>query len=231
MKSTKTSIVLGLVASTLLAMGTGCSSGSLDIPGDGQGGGSTDPGAGGGGGGGTGPAAVPPLCTTTGKTYTGFGGSTLGADRVADLAGNDRSRLKPYSALPAEYNRVSGLTTAPVILTSSASTFGSPPMNWYQEPSSSAIVVYSAYRAAFQDCLMLTNASGAAQYQTAPTAASATTECTTWTRKFWSRDATPDELTTCGNVATNDTSTITDVNKRWAYVCASVMTSAGFMSY
>jgi hypothetical protein len=228
------SIVLGLMASTLLAFGAfGCSSGSLDIPGDGSGGGggsTTGP-----GGGSTGPASTPPLCTTTGTTYTGFGASTLGTDRVQAVQGDDRGRLKPYSALyttgaaapPNEFMRVSAYT--PPILSTSGATFGAPAKNWYQEPTSSAIVVYTAYRAAYQSCLQLT-ATGA-EFSTAPTTATAATECTSWTRKFWSRDAQPDELTACENVATNDTATDANTNTRWAYVCASVLTSAGFVSY
>jgi hypothetical protein len=228
------SILLGLMASTLLAFGTfGCSSGSLDIPGDGSGGG----GAGGapGAGGGTTPASTPPLCTTTGTTYAGFGGSTLGTDRVQAVQGDDRGRMKPYTALYTttasaqtnEFSRVTAYT--PPILSTSGATFGAPAQNWYEEPGSSAIVVYTAYRAAFQSCLQLT--ATAPEFAVAPTTATATTECTSWTRKFWSRDAAPDELTACENVATNDTATEADVNKRWAYVCASVLNSAGFVSY
>lgn len=217
------SIVL-LMASALLAL-AGCSSGGLDIPGDGQGGGAN--GGADGTGDGTGTQSTPPLCTTMGKTYAGFAGTTLGSDRVQDLAGVDRGRLKPFSALTGEYMRVSSYS--PPILSNGASTFGSPPANWYQEPSASAITIYTSYRASFQSCLQMT-ATGA-EFSAAPTSTTATTECTNWTRKFWSRDATPDELNTCTGVALTDTASETDVNKRWAYVCAAVMTSAGFLSY
>jgi len=228
------SVLFGLMASTLLALGSmGCSSGSLDIPGDGQGGGAGG-GAAGGGGGGTGTASAP-LCTTTGNTYTGFASTTLGTDRVQAVQGADRGRLKPFSALytsgtgagPNEYSRVTSYT--PPILNGAGATFSDPPANWYQEPEASAIGIYTSYRAAFQSCLQVT-ATGA-QYSTAPTTATAASQCTTWTRSFWSRDASPDELTACENVATNDTATETDVNKRWAYVCAAVLNSAGFVSY
>ncbi|MGH7281467.1 MAG: hypothetical protein ACRELY_08100 [Polyangiaceae bacterium] len=224
MKSRMNKMIFGLMASALLAL-SGCSSGDLGIPGDGNGGGAGGVGAGGGGG--TGTQGTPPLCTTTGKTYNGFGGSTLGSDRVQDVLGADRGRVKPYSALTGEYMRVSSYS--PPILTSSASTFGAPAANWYQEPSASAITIYTAYRASFQSCLQLT--ATAAEFSAAPTNATATTECTSWTRQFWSRDATPDELNTCTGVALTDTASETDVNKRWAYVCAAVMTSAGFLSY
>ncbi len=227
------SVLFGLMASTLLALGSmGCSSGSLDIPGDGSGSGAS---GGSGGAGSTGTQSTAPLCTTTGTTYAGFGGSTLGTDRVSAVQGADRGRLKPFSALyttgtgapPNEYSRVTAYT--PPILANNGATFGAPPANWYQEPEASAIGIYTSYRAAFQSCLQVT-ATGA-EYSAAPTTATATTECTTWTRKFWSRDASPDELTACENVATNDTATESDVNKRWAYVCASVLNSAGFVSY
>jgi hypothetical protein len=229
------SVLFGLMASTLLALGTmGCSSGGLDIPGDGQGGGAGGGGTGAGGGG-TGTASTPPLCTTTGTTYAGFGGSTLGTDRVQAVQGADRGRMKPFTAMYTtaasgasnEFMRVSSYT--PPILANNGATFSAPPANWYQEPEASAIGIYTSYRAAFQSCLQVT-ATGA-EYSAAPTTATATTECTSWTRKFWSRDASPDELTACENVATNDTATEADVNKRWAYVCASVLNSAGFVSY
>lgn len=231
------SVLFGLMASTLLALGSmGCSSGGLDIPADGQGGGS---GSGTGtGSGSSSTASTPPICTTMGTTYAGFGGSTLGTDRVQAVQGADRGRMKPFSALyttapqgqtagPNEYQRVSSYT--PPILANNGATFSDPPANWYLEPEASAIGIYTSYRAAFQSCLQVT-ATGA-QYSAAPTSATATSQCTTWTRAFWSRDASPDELTACENVATNDTATETDVNKRWAYVCASVLNSAGFLSY
>jgi hypothetical protein len=51
------------------------------------------------------------------------------------------------------------------------------------------------------------------------------------TRKFWSRNATPDEIAACVNVATVDASKETDAKRKWAYTCAAVMTSAGFVTY
>ncbi|HEX7666545.1 MAG TPA: hypothetical protein VF407_18590 [Polyangiaceae bacterium] len=219
------SIVFSLMASALLAC-AGCSSGDLGIPGDGTDGNGNN-GGNGGGGDGTGTNSTPPLCTTTGTAYAGFAGTVLGSDRVQAVIGADRGRIKPFSALGDEYMRVSNYT--PPVLASNASTFAEPPANWYQEPTSSAITVYTTYRASFQSCLQVTQ--DATTYGAAPTNATATAQCTAWTRKFWSRDATPDEMNTCTGVALTDTASEPDMGRRWAYVCAAVLSSAGFVSY
>ncbi|MEO8800563.1 MAG: hypothetical protein ABI551_21900 [Polyangiaceae bacterium] len=220
------SIVFSLMASALLAC-AGCSSGDLGIPGDGAGGPNGNGPGGGGPGDGTGTTATPPLCTTTGTQYTGFAGTQLGTDRVQALVGADRGRIKPFSAIGDEYMRVTNYT--PPVLAANKSTYAEPPANWYEEPSSSAITVYTTYRASFQSCLQVTK--DATTYGAAPTNATATTQCTAWTRKFWSRDATPAEMNTCTGVALTDSASEPDPQRRWAYVCAAVLTSAGFVSY
>jgi hypothetical protein len=177
------------------------------------------------------PDQPPPRCDL-GRTYTGFAGTMLEAGRVDMDLGLERAQVKPYSALTGEYKRV--LNTQPALITTSATTFGLDPDRWLTAPISSAVTVYSAYRVAFQGCLTATATT--AKYQSAPTQSTAVTECRSWARTFWSRDATDDETAACVQVAMVDTlkeGTNTNVApaRRWAYTCAAVLSAAGFMTY
>src|SRR4029078_8985959 len=100
-------------------------------------------------------------------------------------------------------------------------------------------------------CLALTGAvantqnmtDGDAKYAMDPDANTARTECTAWTRKFWSRDASPDEVQACVEVAVNDSASevVADngnvvtqrsaPQRRWAYACATVLSATGFLAY
>jgi len=204
---------------------TGCSSGGdLGLPGDGTAGGGDGTGAGGDGtGGGTDPAKT----CATGMSYTGFANTQLEAGRTEAVIGADRMRMKPYSALQGDYQRVLGAT--PASLAGAAATFGQPAKNWYVEPEASAISVYTAYSVAFDGCLTYTQSDAA--FSAAPDATSAGTQCAAMARKFWSQTASPDQLSTCVQFATTGTTSITDVHRRWAHVCASVMTASGFLAY
>jgi hypothetical protein len=169
-----------------------------------------------------------------GKQYTGFAGTMLEAGRVDNDMGLERARVKPYSALTSEYQRVLG--NNPALIGQSATTFGQDPARWLTEPTSSAVTVYTAFRVAFQGCLTVTTNTANAQYQTLPTNTTAATECGTWARKFWSRDANQAEIDACVQVAMVDSAkegmnTNPAANRRWAYACASVLSAAGFMTY
>ncbi|MGQ0503911.1 MAG: hypothetical protein ACT4TC_01175 [Myxococcaceae bacterium] len=163
----------------------------------------------------------------TGSKYTGFAGTELVDDRLPQQANLDRSRVKPYSALVAEYPRVLGST--PALLAGFGSTFGEPAVRWNTEPQASAVSLYTAYRVAFQGCLTYTGT--AAAYAAAPSDASAATECGNFATKFWSRSASSAEITTCVKATVADTTTEPDARRRWAYGCAAVLSAAGFLSY
>ncbi|MBX7100116.1 MAG: hypothetical protein K1X89_20545 [Myxococcaceae bacterium] len=174
------------------------------------------------------PPPPPPRCDM-GRTYTGFAGTELHAGRVDNDLGLERGRVKPFSALTGEYPRVLGNT--PAMLAGSDSTFGIVPARWSEEPQLSAISIYTAYRIAFQGCLTAT--ANGAQYTSVPSNTTAETECRSWMKKFWSRqtDVSQAEVDACVKVAMVDTTKETDPKRRWAYTCASVLTSAGFMTY
>lgn len=177
------------------------------------------------------PPPPPPRCDM-GKQYTGFAGTMLEAGRVDNDLGLERARVKPYTALTAEYQRVLG--NNPALIGQSATTFGQDPARWLTEPTTSAVTVYTAYRVAFQGCLTATQGANS-KWATAPSNTTAATECGAWARKFWSRDATQGEIDACVKVAMEDTlregMANTTPNRRWAYTCASVLSAAGFMTY
>jgi hypothetical protein len=169
-----------------------------------------------------------------GKQYVGFAGTMLEAGRVDNDLGLERSRVKPYTALQGDYQRVLG--NNPALVAQSATTFGQDAARWLTEPTSSAVTVYSAFRIAFQGCLTVTTNMANTQYQTLPSNTTAATECATWARKFWSRDAVQSEIDACVKVAMVDatregTNMNPAANRRWAYACASVLSAAGFMTY
>jgi hypothetical protein len=165
--------------------------------------------------------------TCGGKTFAGFEGENLVADRVVANAGVDRGRFKPYDALATEYARVLG--TTPASLAEAADTFGKPEPRWYDEPAVGGVVLQTAYKIAFDGCLTYTQ--GPAEFAAAPTAATADAQCAAMTRKFWSRTASPDQIAACSDVAVNGAAAETNPRRRWAYACASVLSAAGFMTY
>ena len=168
-----------------------------------------------------------PRCTEVGKAYVGFAGTKLEDKRVNAKAGADRARIKPYSALRGEYERTLGV--APGSLEGAAASFGSPPARFSSEPRASAIQVFSAYRVAFDGCLEFVEKDKA--YDAAPTESSAKTQCGALARKFWSRAATEDELKACTAVALTDSASEALPKRRWAYTCATLLSSAPFLTY
>lgn len=203
-----------------------------------------DPAGGDGGAGANG--TVAPACTVGGKPHPGLGGVDVAA--TLDVpAFVDRARVKPYSALVSEYTRVLGTKNASPLLSSVGPTFGAPPDRWYIEPLASGVLVNTAYNVAFEGCLRLTGdvAGGApdTRFATAPTADSAKAVCGEWIRKFWSREAAPDQVDACAKVAVESTtetygggaiteqSRPTTPKRQWAYACASVLSATGFLMY
>lgn len=162
-----------------------------------------------------------------GTVYQGFGGRVLVAGRTDEMQNVDRGRVKPYSALAGEYQRVLGKT--PTLLGQMSTTFAQAPARWYEEPQSSAVSLYSTFRVGFVGCLELTSTGEA--YAATPEVTSAQTVCQDLGRKFWSRAPNATELDACVKVAVQDTTKETNPRRRWAYTCASLLTAAGFITY
>ena len=161
------------------------------------------------------------------REYLGFDSVPLHAGRVAAKIGVDRGRMKPFSALGAEYTRVLGNT--PASLQGAAATFGQPPARWYEEPEANAVALQTAYSIAFDGCLTYT-ASGS-EFASAPDATSAPKVCADMARKFWSKTPSTQEIEACASVATTGAATEPQARRKWAYACAAVLTSAGFLTY
>ncbi len=166
------------------------------------------------------------LCES-GRTYQGFGGQELTLDRKETDVGLERARTKPFAALQSEYVRVLGNT--PELLAQSESTFGLTPARWYPKTDPNAVSLYQAYRIAFQGCLTVTAAPS--QYAQTPTIEGARAECSAWAKKFWGRTAMGPELEACANVIGIYSTSETNVRRRWAHGCASVLTASDFLTF
>ncbi len=161
------------------------------------------------------------------RAYVGFGGKDLTAARPAIEPGSDRMRLKPYTALAAEYRAALGVTAFDT--SAFAATFGRPPARWFQEPQASANTIYAAFALAFDACTQQT--AGDARYEAAPNASSADASCREYARRAWHREATDAEAATCVDYAVNKTNPADPPRKRWSYACAAVLSASGFLAY
>ena len=161
-----------------------------------------------------------------GYNYQGFGGMRLEVGRDEDQVGFDRDRVKPLTALRGEYARVLG--TTPALLDSLSNTFGATPPRWYIEPEANAVSLYSSMRVAFVGCLNLT---AATEYDAMPEPINARAKCANFAHRFWSREANTEELDSCVEVVTAKTGEEPTARRKWAYACASVLSSASFLTY
>lgn len=162
-----------------------------------------------------------------GRVYTGIGGRVLVSTRIDQDMNVDRARIKPYQVFAGEFQRA--INTTPSLLSSMGNTFSRPAARWNEEPQLSAVTLYSAYRLAFQGCLTFTGSG--TKFANAPTTNTATDICTELAQTFWSRDAEQAEIDACVKVAVDDTQAETNPRRRWAYTCASLLTTDGFLSY
>jgi hypothetical protein len=176
----------------------------------------------------TGPQAPPPAAhCASGRSYAGFNGNDLSADRLDETAGMDRDLLQPYSSLQGAYTAALGGT--PTLVSQMASTFGAPGPRWFFQEKSNAISTYGALRIAFQGCLTLT--ASASQYANAPDGNTAPSTCIQWESTFWNRTPSNDEAAVCADFAINQTTSESDPRRRWAYACAAVLSTAQFLGY
>lgn len=174
--------------------------------------GTTDPGA-----------MAEPACQ--GKPHIGFANVDFVADRKAGELGENRRRVKPYSALRSEFTRAIGAT--PTQLALNAAAFGDTPARWYNEPVQGAVSLYTMYTLGFTTCY---DTMTQPEFQVAPTAATATDQCTKLARKIWQRTPTTEEAAACSDLVLSNT-TETNARRRWAHGCASLLTATGFTTY
>ena len=170
-------------------------------------------------------AGDPALCT--GRAYVGYGPTKLADRRVVAQLGVNRGRVKPFGALKTEFERVLG--NKPASLATADATFAAAPPRWYAEATANAVALKTAYDIAFDGCL--TYVATDPKLVQAPTAASAEEACAGMARKFWSKTPAPQEIAACVDVATTGAASEPAVANKWAYACASILTSAGFLTY
>ena len=174
-----------------------------------------------------GPGSDDPAACVAAKSYTNLGGMALESDRKVLAKGADRMRIKPFAVLAAEYKSALGLATFDT--SAFAATFGKAPARWFAEPNASANTLYGAFSLAYAACTQQTT--GNAAYAAAPTDAGADTLCRDYARRAWHREATDDEVNACVAYAVNQTTATDPPAKRWAYTCAAVLSTTGFLTF
>lgn len=173
------------------------------------------------------PGALECTVKPDGRSYILFDGSKLETTRVNENVGVNRARLKPFAVMQGEYQRVLGVV--PASLAASAGSFDQAPERWFAEAEHSGVSLNAIFDISFDGCLAYTKT--AADYAAAPTDATATTVCTALMRKAWSKTPAPEEIASCTTLATTKLTTEPDARRRWAYVCASVLSSSQFLTF
>lgn len=214
-------LATGLVAALTVAA---CSSNPGDLDGLGGSGDDTQ-----GGGGNTSPAAA---CAASTVTYTGFDGADLAGSRVQAVAGADHVRLKPYPLLYGDFERVLGPmpATAKAQFDGAASSFDAARPRYLVEPKATGVGMTSWFDVSFGMANVYVTAN-AAKYGAMPTPDTAKDFCTTFAKSAWRRDATPDEITSCVDLATTKLGMEPSAARRWTYVLASLLSTADFLGY
>lgn len=173
------------------------------------------------------PGALECTAKPEGRSYTLFDGTKMEATRTNENVGVNRARIKPFSVMQGEYQRVLGVV--PASLATAAGSFDEAPERWFAEAEHSGVSLNAIFDISFDGCLQYTKT--AADYAAAPTDATATTVCTALMRKAWSKTPAPEEIASCTTLATTKLAAEPDARRRWAYVCASVLSSSQFLTF
>jgi hypothetical protein len=96
------------------------------------------------------------------------------------------------------------------------------------EPQANAVSLYSSMRVAFVGCIELTNT---AEYDPVPDPSNAVDKCSAFARRFWSRSPDQEEVDACVTLVTTGTNREASARRKWAYACASVLSSAPFLTF
>lgn len=163
-----------------------------------------------------------------GRSYPLFNGDKLEETRVNESASANRARFKPYSALAGELGRTLG--AVPPSLAAAAASFDDPPPRWYAEAAQSGTSLNAVYELSFEACQQ--SIQGKPAYASAmPTPESADRFCRSLMRRAWSRAPSPEELSGCVELATKKLDAESQPLRRWAYTCASVLSSSHFLTF
>jgi hypothetical protein len=162
-----------------------------------------------------------------GRSYVLFDGTKLEQSRENENVGVNRARVKPFAAMGGEFERVLG--AAPPSLAGAAGSFDVPAARWYGETQYSAVSLHAMASISYEGCLAYVKDNPA--FSKAPTDATARAECSKLMRKAWSRSPSPDEIAGCADLATKTLAEEKDIERRWAYACASVMSASQFLTF
>ena len=181
------------------------------------------------------PAAVACNGTFVGRRYFGFAGEALDARRESLASGQDLARVRDGSDLGTQLGgRSLDLATSS---SSDRQAFGVAPPNWYEHAQASFATAYRVYALGFEGCLKkLQNpanyhAFGHGDYAVSPTPESAARQCKKLGELMWWREMSAEELAPCVEYANEVLSLEPVPQRQWAYVCAAVAGSAGFLVY
>lgn len=161
------------------------------------------------------------------RSYKLFDGTKLEEKRANEGVAINRARVKPYAVMASEYQRVLGNT--PETIKTAGGSFDAAPARWFAEATYSGVSMNAVFNISYEGCLTYARAS--ADLKSAPTADSAKTECSKLMRKAWSKTPTPAEVDSCVELATKKTEAEADAGRRWAYVCATVLSSSQFLTF
>ncbi len=169
------------------------------------------------------PEALECTAKPEGRSYVNFDGARLEEKRINENVGINRARQKPYAVLAGEYQRVLG--TVPPRLAGAAGSFDAPEARWYAEAAYSGVSLNAFFDLSFDACR-------ASVKETAmPTPETAAAFCSALIRKAWNRTATPANVEACVDLAMNKLATEPDPKRRWAYTCASILSSSNFLTF
>lgn len=173
------------------------------------------------------PAALQCTEKPEGRSYVLFDGSKLENNRLNENVGVNRARFKPYAVMTGEYQRVLGVV--PPSLAAAGASFDDPPARWYDEAAHSGVSLNAQFDISFEGCLA--HVKTPAEFGAPPNGDSAKTFCSSLMRKAWSKTAQPPEVDGCVELATKKLESEPDVRRRWAYVCASILSSSHFLTF
>lgn len=184
-----------------------------------------------------------------GRAFIGLGGEHLEVGRKDQAAFTDFHR--PYRNLllngswtvtrdvAASIGAASGIgSTLPEHRApGTGGSFGVVPANWYDESTVGPFAIYVTFNFAFKVCLASfaapsgANRAGWYEHVTfAPTPERATAFCTRTMQNAWSRAPTTEEVSSCVDLAL-DLEEEPTPQRRWAYVCASIVSSTNWLAY
>lgn len=174
------------------------------------------------------------------RTYRGFGGETLEADRSDTALGLEGRRTSLYNSIDAARGNLDNMAgewefAKGFITEATGGAYGVRERNWYSEPSGSALLFATNFRAAFLACeKRITERRGFgmhADFTTLPTPQTARAQCSDLAIRFWKTRATEEQLADCVQYATVETAEETQPSKRWGYVCATLLSTTFVLTH